>query len=162
MNTFADVFDLPVNLEIDGKTVAVPLLTTRDYLPWLEQLTAEKRERDTKLIPAGTKPIERFQMMRDIAVREITPDDLGPLVFTAAGTIKVLEKALEKAGLDKPTIDRFIDSRPAKANEKLAVRLSGLYSATRYAEIYGLIPPDPETIAGAVPNAPAAAPEAAG
>jgi hypothetical protein len=137
VQSFEDAFETPVIVKIDGRgDIPVPLLSQRDYLPWCAELTTETRAREKEMIAPTAKPQERFLMLRNIDKQQATPESIGPLVFTCEGTIRVLEMALRKVGLEGEALNKFIDSRPVKANEYLAVRLCGLYTKDRIWEFY--------------------------
>jgi hypothetical protein len=155
---YADAMEAPINLKVGEREVPIKPLTQRDYLPWLSELTQAQRESDRKLVPPTMKPAEKFDLMRRIEMSEIIPADLEPKMFTAQGAIKVIQLALVKAGIDAGEADRFIDSRSVKANEELAVRVSGLFSQERIAAMYDP-PPDPPP---GEPNPNAQAPAATG
>jgi hypothetical protein len=135
--SFADNFEQPVTITVDGKELAVRPLTTRDYLPWLDELTEQKRKREIEHAPPPAKPIDRFKVIRSILAEEVTPDDLVPLIFTAKGTIRIGGMALRKAGMEESRADAWMDSQSAKANEEFAARVSGLLSQQRLADLYG-------------------------
>jgi hypothetical protein len=137
VQSFADTFEQPIKLSLNGRgEVTVPLLSVRDYLPWLDELTQAQQARERDLVPPNTKPAERIRILRNVGVQEATPDDIAPLIFTGRGMIRVLEMALRKVGLTDEEIAKFIDSQSLKDNEKLAVRLSGIYSQRRIAIMY--------------------------
>lgn len=145
MHSFADSFEQPVNIQIDGKQVTVPLLSQRDYLSWIEEVTQKRRENAIKSAPPAGKVMERARWMDYAENLEVTPGDLQPYVFRAHGTIKVLELALKKAKVDEAAIGKFIDGQPAKANEMLAVRVSGLFRREEIEQLYPMFerPKDP-------------------
>lgn len=136
MYSYADSFEQPVSIEIDGKDVAIPLLSQRDYLPWIAELTTKRQEIGRKNAPPPTKPTERAKWLDWIDNLELTPADLQPYVLRASGTIKVLEMALKKVGIADDVAAKFIDGQPAKANEMLAVRVSGLFRREEIQAIY--------------------------
>lgn len=150
--SFSDTFESPITVTIDGRgEVVLPLLTTRDYLPWLDELTKAKRESDTKSIPAQARPTERFRMLQFINSSEATPEDIAPLIFSGKGAIRILDMALAKAGVkDEAERNRFIDARPHTANEELAARVSGLLSDARLVELFGFKHAAPSPVAEAL------------
>lgn len=162
--SYLSTFEAPIVIKISDKDVSLYPLTQRDYLPWLAELTESQRKLDRGLVPATLKGQERFALLRRIEMSEIVPADLEPIVFTAAGTIKVISMAIAKALKDNPDAGKiaeaFIDSRSAKANEELAARVSGLFDARR---LFTLFPPDhtpPEDVDQNPPRP--ATPQAAG
>jgi hypothetical protein len=144
MHSYAETFEQPEQIEHDGKKLTVPLLTQRDYLPWCGEVAEKKRERARKAAPPAVKVNERARWLEYAEGIEATPQDIRPLVLTADGTIRVLRMAYAKAGLkDEASADALIDSKGAKFNEMMAVKLSGLFRREEFAELY----PEPRQLA---------------
>lgn len=133
---FLDAFEGPLTLKVNGKDVDVHPLTTRDLLPWLSNLTEKQKDSDRRLVPKEMKPVDRFRVLRNIEAITKSPDSIAQEVFTADGTIRVLELALKKSGVPDDQAQKFIDSQPVKLNEYLAVRLCGCYTSRQVADIY--------------------------
>jgi hypothetical protein len=147
MHSFSDTFEQPAvekykNGDGTEHEVTIPLLTNRDYLPWCEELTPIAQERAKKSAPPATRAVERSNYLANVENLEVTPGDIRPLVFRNKGTMRVLEMALKKAGLDEKQAEAFIDARPVYRNTMLAVRVSGLFRAEEYRELY----PDPGAV----------------
>lgn len=157
---YSDSFESPVSVGIDGKSYNVAPLSQRDYLPWLDELTTKMRERDRGLIPATMKADQRMQILRNIEMTEMIPDDLEAIIFTAKGTIRVLEMALGKAMMNgdpahnsevSAKVEQFINTQAAVDNRALMMRVSGLLTRRRIAQLLGIPMTDPSD---APPNPP--------
>lgn len=137
--SFSDAFETPVKIHANGHgDIELKKLTTRDYLPWLDELTASQRERETANIPPNTRPDLRVKIVRNIQQQEVTPDELSYVVFTARGTLKVLDLALTKHGIsDEAERNKIMDARGPKDNEMIAARVCGLFTTERLNEMYG-------------------------
>jgi hypothetical protein len=155
MHSYAETFEQPIVVKHGDKDLTIPLLTQRDYLEWIAELTPKAIERAKKNAPPPTRVQERSNYMTWADNLEVTPGDIRPLIFRVPGTTRVLTIALKKAGLSEADATAFIDSRPVKANEMLAVHVSALFRADEISDLY----PDPK--AAPDPNALAALIEAA-
>jgi hypothetical protein len=144
MYSYADTFEQPAVEEIGGNKVTIPLLSQRDYLPWIEELTKKRQETGKANAPPVGKTMERAKWLDYIDNMELTPADLQPYVLRASGTIKVLELALAKAKISDEDAKAFIDGRGAKANEMLAVRVSGLFRREEIRLMYPVLEKEPE------------------
>jgi hypothetical protein len=123
-------------------------LHIRDYLPWLEELKRERKAASTKLVPAGMPQIERFKILRNIELEDVSPDDLQMLMYTGAGQIRVIETAITKAK-SKEAADKIIDGLTAAQAKRIAFELSGLFTAEQLAEIFVPEPRKQQTAAEA-------------
>lgn len=151
MHSYADSFEQPSVVKIGDKEVTLPVLSQRDLLPWIEEETKKRQETARKNAPlAAAKDNARTRWMDWADNMEVTPGDLQPLVFRASGTIRVLDLSLKKAGVTESDATAFIDGQSAKANEMLAVRVSGLF---RREEIAVMYPTDQEKKETPDPNA---------
>jgi hypothetical protein len=157
MHSYADSFEQPVKekfLNGDGSEheVTIPLLTQRDYLEWIAELTPKAQERAKKQAPPVTKPTERANWMAMVENIEVTPGDIRPLVLRATGTKRVLEIALLKAKLTKEQAEQFIDSRTVIRNMMLAVQVSGLWRVQEFLEMFPdpRVPQDPNELTAMV------------
>lgn len=146
-HSYADTFEQPAVEKIDGKDITIAPLTQRDYLPWIEELTRQRKENARTAQPPGSKVMELARWKDYVENLEVTPADLQTYVFRASGTIKVLElagaKALKKAGQSEQVekiVGEWIDSRSAKENEMLAIKVSGLFRRQEIEQMYPAIP----------------------
>lgn len=156
--SYSDATEQPLRIQIGGKTLEVKPLTQRDYLPWLNELTEQGKERDRKLIPPVMKGVERFQLAKRIEMSEMIPADLEPISWTGMGAIKIIQLAIVKAIAGKDATeaaktdalkqaDEFIDGNPSHVNQELAARMSGLFNK-QY--LFNRFPPDEVVIGQAV------------
>jgi hypothetical protein len=122
MHSYAETFEQPIVVKHGEKDLTIPLLSQRDYLEWIAELTPLAVERAKKNAPPPT------------------PGDIRPLIFRAKGTERVLMIALKKAGLDEKDAQAFIDSRSVANNIVLAVHVSGLFRTDEINDLY----PDPK------------------
>ena len=133
MSTFAEAFELPYVRVVNGKSYTLPILSTRDYLPWVQELTESRRKDETARIPQLMAAKDKMATLRNISLLDVTPDDLVPLVETPAGTIRVLEMSGRKAGVPEGELVAFVDGCSLRTNTKDAFRVSGLVSAEWFA-----------------------------
>jgi hypothetical protein len=162
MHSFADTMEQPVVEKIGGKDYTFPLLTQRDYLTWIDKLTQERKQKALKSAPPATKPLERAQWMDYVENLEVTPHELRTYVFRAKGMTEVLEIAFKKAGIPDDEIGKLIDSRTAKQNEMLAVRVSGLFRREELEQMYPKASKPRDEKVGDNPNDETPAPQSAG
>lgn len=135
MANFADTFELPFIRKVGDKEYTVPLLTTSDYLEWIVELAEARKAEATRLLPTNMKPAERHNIERSISLMQCTPDDIRPLLFGGAGTIRVLQMAGKKAGIkDEAELKSFVDGRVHRRNVQDAFRASGLVSVEEYTD----------------------------
>jgi hypothetical protein len=133
--------DGPVIHSFGEREVIIPRNTTRLYLPWLAELEEQWRKAGEASIPPNAPLAEQFKFKRAVMLNKPTPSDLKPEVWTAAGALRVLDMALEKAGVsDKAERERLIDSKPHYTIQLLALRVSGLYTEE---EIFRMLNPTP-------------------
>jgi hypothetical protein len=140
MHSYAETFEQPIVVKHGEKDLTIPLLSQRDYLEWIAELTPLAVERAKKNAPPPTRAQERSNYMTWADNLEVTPGDIRPLIFRAKGTERVLMIALKKAGLDEKDAQAFIDSRSVANNIVLAVHVSGLFRTDEINDLY----PDPK------------------
>src|SRR5439155_1598623 len=90
---------------------------------------------------------EKFEMLRAVMMWECGPSDLRPYLITPKGSLRVIEIALNKAGINGEAATKFTDSLSAVKAEYLASLLCGLFDRNYLTRHYDL-PPQP-----AEPNA---------
>ncbi len=135
--SFLETLDGPHTRIVNGKSYAFPQLTTRDYLPWLTQLAAERRKAFLDLLPAGrAQTPTQIQERQKIALYDVTPDNLVPLIGTGDGTIRVLEMVARKNGMEEEAVIAWVDAGTPKQNTYDAYRFSGLVPAEWIASVY--------------------------
>ena len=135
--SYADTFELPVTREVNGMSYRLPLLTTRDYDDWVDELTTAARKAHVDAIPENTKPKDRAIMQREASAIDCTPDQVRLILSTPRATRRVLEIAGRKAGVDKDNLAAFVDAGSARQNERDAYHASGLYTRT---ELHRMFP----------------------
>lgn len=150
---YADSFEVPVTIQLNGDKLVIHQLTQRDYLPWLDELTTKMRERDTAHVNANVKQQDKkIELLRRIAMAEVIPDELEAEMATARGTIKVIQlaitKTLVKSGKTPEealaAADAFIDSNSVGDNRAFAYRVSGLLTQARIQRALGILPVEPQ------------------
>lgn len=131
--SFSDVFALPFTRTVNGKPYTVKLLTTSDYLPWLSELKDKLKAEFKAGIPHDTTTIDQFTANKAIALYDVTPDSLIPLIGNGVDTIRVLKMLGRKAGItDDTELNAFVDGGSLRQNLRDAYRGSSLLSAEDY------------------------------
>jgi hypothetical protein len=138
---FYDEFEVPIQVEFDGKQYTLEKLKGRDYLPWCAELQKAYQDRNLSLIPDDARPLEKTQHKSSIMGREFTPDDCSQHVSTIEGSMRVIRISFVRAITGKRlngnenedsireaifVADKFIDTLDWPNLQSLALRLSGL------------------------------------
>jgi hypothetical protein len=135
--SFADTFELPVARKVGDKTYMLPVLTTRDYLPWIAEETQAMRAEAHALIPEKIKPNDLLAARKQASRIECTTDEIARQVrFRPAAVIRVLEIAARKAGVADDDIAAFVDAGNERRNRRDAARVSGLFSAAEQVDLF--------------------------
>lgn len=125
---FAEAFEAPVVEKILGNDVTFPVLWNEDYLPWVAEITKDRRTRSKALIPPLASDIDKFRMSRIAEFDEPSLDAIAEKVWTMAGAIKVLNLSLAKAGIADPLErKKIIKGVPPRRTISLAVEVSALF-----------------------------------
>jgi hypothetical protein len=130
--SFQDSFALPFTRHVNGKDYTLKLLTTSDYIPWMGELTTQRRKDFKAEIPEMVDPVSRYNIQRAIVLHEVTPDSLVELIATGEGTIRVLKLLGKKAGVPDGEMEEFVNGGSPQQNLRDAYRGSALMSTEQY------------------------------
>ena len=134
--SFADTFDAPMVRIVAGKSVTVPPLTTRDYLPWVAEESVRMRAEAMSLIPeTEIKATDKIAARKQAARVECTLDELArQVLFRPEAQVRLLKLAAKKAGLEDDAVEAFIDAGGPRQNQREGCRLSRLFGADELVE----------------------------
>lgn len=133
---FADAFPGPQTITIEDVEYKVIPWSTDDYAPWCLEIDKKLYDERMKSIPLNTPPDMRWKIESNIREREFTPDEISTLLFRISAQKRIIVEALTRAGVPAEAAEKYFKSRPARANEMLAILLSGLYSNNQFNATY--------------------------
>lgn len=148
-----EALEVPVVETIGGKSVTFPLVEIEDYLPMIAEVTAQRRRKARALIPPDTSPQDKFQMLQVADGIEIGLQEIGNVVFTVPGAIKILRLSLAKASMTKDEQDAVIKAIRPKRLHSLAMEVSGIFAR----RVEPAPPPKTKSVENADPNSPSPA-----
>ena len=123
--------DAPVTITFKDEVYALPIWTTRELLPVLSRLKAERLAQMEKRMAQFNVPApQRAYQMYLEDIKPLNPYEAHIYFLSAQGVDECLEGSLKRAGYSPETITKVLAGLRFDQKADLAVRVAGIYEIT--------------------------------